>query len=311
MAANNLVEIWTPEIISNLFPDNSFGARCKKFDALVDKSRGDAKVVNLPVAGAIPGVVENRSYSTSATATQRTDGTIAMTVNDYSTDPTRVEDVLDEMFLNYDKAMSVFDEHRMALDENLHNRLLQAWVGNYTVGGTPTALSAGQILLTDGTEVGGVHEVAYTDFVRATTLMSQNNIPLQGRYCVVDAELHGQLLKLQEFIHADKLGYSNIPNGLIGRVLGVDVYVRSWTPRYTVSGSDQAGTPTLAAIGSGNRKSIVFTQDNQVARGMGYLRMDIEDSKVLNGGRFANVKTLFGATRLRQTGVVVLVQANA
>jgi hypothetical protein len=302
------VERWVPDVIKRVFPNDSFGARARSFDADVNQSAANAKTLHIPERGTAPGVTVNPSTPRGAPA-QRTDSDVTFSIDNLVTDGSVVEDATDVLFLNYNKMSDILEDHSKVLGKTAHNRMLQAWVGNKLIDGVATALPTSQIKLTTGADNGsGFKRVTYADFVGARTALSIND-ENEDVFCVVDAAMYGDLLKIEEFVTADKLGFNNskIPTGLIGRVLNIDVYERSFTPRYTVA----LGVATLQAIGSGTNRSIVFATGASVGKGMGNLRANREQRGVTYGGWLVNFEMLFGATRLRQLGVAVIVQDNA
>lgn len=112
----------------------------------------------------------------------------------------------------------------------------------YTTAPTATVAGGAPITLDSTTGVSGI----YQQIVAARTLQSNANVPLEGRWLVVDPATTGLLLQdTAHFIRASDLGDAIVQNafigdrtaatapGFIGRVLGYSVYE---TPHIITSG---------------------------------------------------------------------------
>lgn len=79
-----------------------------------------------------------------------------------------------------------------------------------------------------------------TKILNARKWLTKNQADLQNSFIVVNPDDEAALLAIAEFVRADAYGSSNIPNGVIGRIYGMNVLVHS--------------KPTLA-------KSFIYTKD--------------------------------------------------
>ncbi len=101
--------------------------------------------------------------------------------------------------------------------------------------------------------------VAKADIMDVYEDMNNNNVPLDGRSWVFDAEAYSDVLSIDSFIGADKTGnaVSDIKTGLIGSLLGSPVFLTQNAPAAT---SFYIYRPALA-LGI-NREMEVFADRN-------------------------------------------------
>lgn len=56
--------------------------------------------------------------------------------------------------------------------------------------------------------------------------LTKNNVPLEGRWCIVHPDMYGKFLIDTRFINAQAAGTTEtLRNGLVGKALGMDIYV--------------------------------------------------------------------------------------
>lgn len=56
--------------------------------------------------------------------------------------------------------------------------------------------------------------------------LTKNNVPLEGRWCIVHPDMYGKFLIDSRFINAQAAGtMETLRNGLVGKALGMDIYV--------------------------------------------------------------------------------------
>jgi N4-gp56 family major capsid protein len=232
-------ELWVRDIASNLFADSSFMNRAK-----IDDEYLDGRVVHLPQAATKPNVEVNRA-TLPAAAAQRVDTDETYDVDEFSTDPIVIKDT-EEIETNYAKRINIIEEHIMAIRERVGSQVSHNW--------SPTV--AAQLIRTTGAaraafktgQTGTRKAITKADIVNARRLMDRMDVPQQGRVCLLDADMFSDILNIDDFVHADKIGGSgNLATGAVGRIFGFDVFVRSTVVLY-----DNAATPAKKAVGSLN-----------------------------------------------------------
>lgn len=68
-------------------------------------------------------------------------------------------------------------------------------------------------------------------FVALWTSMTEGDVPVDGRWVVVDPDLYAALLQDNRFIDASASGSTDaLRNGFVGRIAGFDIYVSNQTP---------------------------------------------------------------------------------
>lgn len=295
------VEIWENDIVGALFADNSFLSKAYNADQYVLAG----KVVHINKAGAASTVVKNRS-SFPGTATRRTDSDVTYSLDEYTTDPRHIQDA-ENVEVNYNKRQSVLSEDKAALQNSVAEEFIYKW--------SPTA--AAQILRTTGEAVaahlpsatGNRKKFTRQDVRSANKLLNKNNIPETGRYCLVDAEMHDQLLEsLTETQVNAFLGSANPATGSIGKLYGFEFYMRSKAAVYTNASTPAPKYLTDAGAATDNAGAI-FWQENCTERALGTVKMFENTADPLYYGDIYSFLCRAGGRIRRDEGVVVCVQA--
>jgi hypothetical protein len=95
------------------------------------------------------------------------------------------------------------------------------------VNGTASDLGAVTADISDNTAYGNV-------FVAMWKQLTQQDVPLDGRFIVVDPSLYAALLQDNRFINAQAAGTTDaLRNGRVGSIVGFDVYLSNQTPNPT------------------------------------------------------------------------------
>lgn len=295
------LEIWAADIAENLFPDNAFYAK-----AVIDDAYVVGKTVHVPNAGSPPGVTVNRS-SLPATAAARTDTDLTYTIDELTTDPSKLG-FTESAQIAYDKRISLLKDHIGALQDATALRFAYAWgaVTNIirTTGTARAAYKSGQ--------TGDRKAITKADILNAQRILNGHNVPQSGRIMLIDSDLLVDLLSIDEFMSYDKLGYSNLTEGAIGRILGFDVMIRSWTVLYT-----NAATPVKVPVGTATAAThnvgTLFWHPGFVRRALGTVQLFEDLGNPLYYGDIFSALALTGGAigRNDEKGVVTLVEAAA
>jgi hypothetical protein len=303
MATTIQKEIWVADIAANLFADNTFMARAYSDDENIEN-----KVVNRPNAGAKPGTSRNRS-SFPATISQRTDLNGDYNIHEFTSDPTLIRDI-EEAEVNYNKRMNVLQEHINTLNEDIASFLLTVWC--------PTAAVApAQILSHTGTATRASSAPGATgtrkvftkeDIRRATRIMNAQEIPQSGRYCILDAQQYDDLLADPLLLSREYMDTPNLATGSIGKIFGVELYVRSSVGRMA-TGNTLAKDPKAANAATDNAFGLVW-HESMVSRALGEVKVFAdEDKPEFYGSIFSALARAGGSSYYRtQRGIIALVE---
>lgn len=252
-------EIWMNTIVEGLFADNSFLSKAINADEFVNMG----KVVHIPNAGSASKVEKNRTVF-PAEVKVRTDVDLTFNLDEFTTDPIRIPHA-DTVELSYNKRESVIRQDRANLIEKVSESFLFSW--------SPTA--AANLIKTTGDAV-----VAHTDAstgnrkafskkdVNAAMLrFNKDNIPQEGRYLLLDADMYSQLLdsmteKDAQAFHA----LADLKNGIIGKLYTFNVMMRSQALRYTGAGAPKEWKTAGAAT---DNAAALAWHENSVCRALG------------------------------------------
>ena len=238
-------EIWQRTIVEGLFADNSFLARAVDDDMYVN----EGKKVHIPNAGAPAGVVLNRT-TLPAEVGVRTDVDVEYTLDELTTNPIRIP-YADTVELSYNKRNSVIDQDRKELIEKAADAILKRWCpdGNHRVLTTGLGVPAWTPSAT-----GLRKKITPADVAALQVRMNADNVPIEGRVQLLDAQMYQQLL--DGMTSTQSIGFfqaADIKRGVMGMLYGFEVMVRSTVYRFAADGTvkdiDAAGAATDNAGG--------------------------------------------------------------
>jgi hypothetical protein len=302
-------EQWLADIQENLFKDNAIINRAVNHDGFVNY-----KTVHVPQAGANPTITKNLG-SFPATITQRTDSELTYSMDTYYVEPIHIEAGQETAFLSYEKRMSVLNQNIATLEEALVNNALYKWAPSgstrlvRTTGtGTTNALAP--------SATGNRNAITLADILSAKAILDAENVPASGRILLLPSSMYNaQLLAIADVYQAQSYGQSALPSGVVTRIHGFDVMIRS-----TVVVYDNTGTPVIKAVGDNGVPSSPASTDNLgalayhpsfVAKAMGNTEVMINEGVAEYYGSIVSAFQSFGASKMRtsQVGVVAIVQA--
>lgn len=238
-------EIWVDHLVSMLFPDNSFMMKSFNGDIYVK----DGKFVHIPNEDALPGVKRNRTKGQAADVEMLTDTDIKFAIDEYTSNPVLIPNA-EKYELSYDKRKSVLSRSKNALSKEIANDFIKAW----------SPKKAERILETTGSSVkahtknatGNRKAFCRADVMAAMALFNDQDIPQEGRYILVDAVMHAQLL--EDLTESDKHAFqasADAEKGIIGKLLTFNFMQRSKGALYdnakAPKGLDEVGAATDCA----------------------------------------------------------------
>ncbi|MGM9774901.1 MAG: hypothetical protein ACI3Y2_06850 [Candidatus Egerieousia sp.] len=296
-------EIWQRAIVEGLFADNSFASKAVNDDAYVN----EGKKVHIPNAGAPSKVVKNRS-TVPATAVKRNDTDVDYTLDEYSTDPVCIPDA-DTVELSYDKRNSVISQDRAQLLDEAHNGLLVKWApsSNHCLSTSGSAVAAHTDKAT-----GNRKAVTKDDIKTLMTKFNGENIPQEGRYLLLDAEMYSQLL--ESLTETDRIGFFNaadVKRGVIGKIYSFEVMnPRSQVLRYAADGTVKEFS--AEGVATDNAAGLAWSE-HSVSRALGEVKVfSNSDDPTYYGDVYSFIVRVGGAIRRADgKGVWAIVESAA
>lgn len=296
-------EIWINDIVGNLFKANPHLNFAMNADAFVLAG----KVVHIPNAGAKPAVVRNRK-NFPATVVLRQDSDITFVLDEYTSDPIKIENA-DNYELSYDKRASVMSEQQAAINELVGDWFYYYWA--------PTL--AAQIKRTTGSAVAAHYgttnrkKVTVADIKAMQKEFNKQNIPSEGRYCSLDADMYDQLTDdMTATQYKDFSRFLNPETGIVGKLFGFNIL----EPRSTVLRYSNASTPVPydpdGAIENTDNAASLFWHRELVIRALGEKDFFENLKDATHYGDIYSAMLRAGGRKKREDGkgVFALVQAG-
>lgn len=295
-------EIWERSIVENLFAENSFLSKAYNADEYVNQGR----VVHIPQAGAPSKVEKNRAVK-PASVKQRTDTDLTFELSEFTTDPIYIPHA-DTVELSYDKRESVLRNDKLQLADVVAKDFLYGWSpsAKNTLSTTGEAVAAGVHATATGTR----KAITRQDIFKLMTHFNRQNIPQEGRYLLLDADMYSQLLQAMTAQEAQAFhSLANLSQGVMGKFLSFNIMQRSEAGLYTAAGTPKSWSTAEAAT---DLAAGLAWHEQSVVRALGEVRAfenegdptwygDIYSFLVRAGGRIR---------RADEKGVVALIQGT-
>lgn len=299
MALNKI--LWAKTIQEALLPDNSFAVKSINDSSFV--KQGTGKVV-LPIAGALPNVVVNRS-TFPAIVSERVDTFQEYNLDWHSTDPERIRGA-EQFELSYDKRKSMVRNHIRAIDDSVYKSLLYRWVGDKSIESGNSPFPNANILLTSGADNGqGLRRAIREDFAKLKAKFTSSDVGVGNAYMLIPAAMEEDILNEPYFIDASKYGISTVKTGIIGSIFGINVMVRSATVKYDSTGA-LVGLNDVGATFD----AIVAWDANSVSHAKGAIKIREDNESPIHYGNIFSSEGYIGGIRYRDSGVFVLRQTT-
>lgn len=299
-------EIWQDHIAGNLFKNNEF------LLASTDASQFvlQGKVVHIAQAGALATVEKNRS-SLPATVVQRTDGDVTYSLDEYTTDPILIPNA-ESFELSYNKRESVLGEYEASLRQTIADNLLVTWS---PTGATSTMIrTTGTSTTTHlGGTTGNRKKLTVSDMKRAQLLLNRQNVPMEGRYALLSADMFQQLTDDMSITqYRDFSAAYDIKDGVLGRLFGFSIMMRGGVVTY-----DNDTLPVVNAYGAAadaaDNDGVLCWQVGSVERAIGDISFFERIGDPTYYGDVYSVGVRVGGRRRRNDakGIVAIVQDAA
>jgi hypothetical protein len=301
-------EIWTADIIDNLFKNNDWAARAFNADMYVLLG----KVVHIPVAGA-PSAIKKNVTVFPVNAVKRTDTDITYAIDTFYSTPRHIENI-EKYELSYDKRQSALGEDQSALIESAMDSLLYRWAKD---------LSNANIILTDGADraatasgaAGNRKAISKAAFSTVKKKMDKAKISGQGRIALLTAEDYNDFLaSLSDPEKVDVGRVADMKTGVVGQYLGFTIYMRSEVLR--LRGADGAlavvdEQDDAYAADADDRSGSIFYQENCVERAKGAVEIFENPRQAEYYGDIYSMELRLGGRRRRDAGVYIVAEALA
>jgi len=297
--------VFAKTLEENIYPANEFYKQSIDDTPFIDND-GNGDTVRKGVAGTKPGVSKNRS-SLPATISKRTDDLDDYSIDEYTSDPSLIQ-VTEDLIVRYDKRMSLLSNHADAINTSVADNLANLWLPDGAaniVRSTGVATRTASAPAATGTR----KRVTKADIISVAEIMNRMDVPSANRFMLIPAEFLSDMLLIDDFVHADKIGKTALVDGSIGRILGYDVFMRSTTGVY-----DNTATPVKKAVGAAgaitDNLAALFWYKNWVNRAEGNAQVFInEDKAEYYGAIMSAMVRAGGKARKDKKGVVALVEA--
>lgn len=218
----------------NLFADISWLQASKDASAFAN-----GKTVVWSEEGAAAAVKFNSTTGYGA-ATQVTDVIRQFDLDEAITRPVTV-DWTEEQVIAYSKKPAVLESMTENARQEIALRTLYRWAPTITAGATQN------IIRTSGTTrpagaigaTGTRNRLTYADLLAAKKTLDKANVPLSGRVILVTAEMLQDIMLIDTFINADFVSGRPVETGLVGSILGCNVYMHPTGVQYNASAVPQ------------------------------------------------------------------------
>lgn len=209
--------IYRADVVRNLYNNEEWIKESRDHS---DNAVG--KTVNVPNRGTTNSII-NRSTA-SLTATGHGDTLQAYNMDEYQTVPTFIN-FSERMLVNYDLRSEVLVDHEAQYKTDMAERIIYNWAADHTLLST----GANKAVSVGGNAAGNRKKVTYNDFVRLSAYLTKQNIPNDGRRCLlVSADMHADMLSVEKFVSKDYINNGTpVATGLVGEIAGFKVFVRS------------------------------------------------------------------------------------
>lgn len=301
--AITLTEDWVGDIEDEVFDgQNSFISMSKNHDGFVNN-----KIVHIPQSGTLASVTKNRTVY-PATVEQRSDTSLDYTLEDYSVDPVRIDDI-EEIQNSYDMRKSIMFQHMNKLKDEIALNTMFDW---------STETSA-QLVNTTGTDTtagpkdstGTRKALLIADIISARILLDEANVPDDGkRILLLPSNMYNDLFTVQDLLRDDIVDRKTLPSGVQTKILGFNIMKRNFTLNYNAAGSARKAIGSVVA--SDDNSAGIAWHPEYVAKALGNTKVFAEENSPIYFGDIVSAQVLFKATRMRSTGdgVVNIIQAT-
>lgn len=284
--------VWVSQLMNNFYPDSSFLSFARDFSQLVEND-----TINMAAAGADPEVlINNTTYPIEKLVRHDTPMTFELdtfeTVNTVIRRPEVIE-------YSYSQLESVLLGHRNQLRARTAEKAAHAYAPNGNTSKTP-------VIATTGDNYRGRKRISVEDILYLRECFDNANIPLEGRYIVLNPAHVTDLILYDLRTFKD---ITNIKDGKPFNFAGFNFLQTTITPRYNINtlekvafGADASETDAFC--------SFAFHRDEVMkADGETYMYARYDDPE--ERGAIVGFDKRFIAMPIRNVGIGAIVSALA
>lgn len=256
-------QIWLSTIVEGLFASNSFLSKAFNADEYVNSG----KTVHIPNAGKASNVKKNRTEFPAQVNT-REDKDLTFNLDEFTTDPILISHA-DTVELSYDKRESVLRNDKLKLQDSVALDFIKNWSpsGKSIIKTTGKAQAAHTSKSATGMRKGFTKK----DVLSAMVEFNASDIPQEGRYMLLDALMHAQLLNdLTEAEGNAFLASADAQNGIIGKLYGFNIMMRSKAALYDDKGEPKHWNDPASAT---DCAAALAWHEQSVCRALGEVKM--------------------------------------
>ncbi|RKE02311.1 hypothetical protein [Marinifilum flexuosum] len=305
---------YSKELQKQIFPNNSFYKKSVGESGVAD----NVTSVERPVQGSIGKAKKGTPKTLPLPVKTALDSSDSYAVDLVYADPLLINNPTD-FALNYNKRTTKQAQQASVIETKCADIAVVGWaptVAAQIIKSTGAGRASNVVGLT-----GNRKAITKDDMLKVKNLLMRMNVDGQGgEMCMLATpDAYTDLLKIDEFVDYEKTGNtSKLAEGIIGRVLGINIYYRSTEEGHTGLLYTNAGTPvkksTEAVIATTDRPGNLFWNSNMVCRAEGKLTTIVnEKAPGYMGGTIIEAQVRFGASTARedQKGVIALIEDNA
>lgn len=300
-------EVWTKDIVNNLYKDNSFALRAFNADIYVLLG----KVVHIAVAGN-PSAIKKNLTDFPQTAVKRADSEITYAIDNFYSTPAHIENI-EQYELEYDKRQSVLGEDEAALIQAAMDNLVYLWSPSNAYA---VELEGDAVPATLAGATGNRTSMTKATFSKIKLKMDKANIPAVGRIALLTADHYNQFF--ESLSDAEKTNFGKVADlekGIVGQYLGFTLYMRSSVARYR--GANLAACAKVDeqdeafAADTTDRAASLFYHELSVERAKGEVKMFSGEDRPEYYGDIYSLSMRLGGRIRRIAGVYAAIEALA
>lgn len=301
-------EVWAKDIQDNFYQNNEFLQKSTDHSMWVN-----FKTVHIPQAGAASSVEQNRSILPAAISS-RTDTELTYNLNEYTIDPILLTN-LEEIQISYNKRASVLYNIMENLKYTVATQTLYSWAPSGASRIVSTTGSTSTLNLPHSTATGSRKMLTIADLTKAKQILDADNVPQMGRVLLIPSYMYNiDLLNISGVNQAYGFGQPVLPNGVVARIMGFDIYIRPDVLVYDNSNVIKAvnGDGSLTSAATTDQGAAIAYHPSFVATAMGAIKMFYRENDPTYYGNILSGLIMHGASKLRtdQKGVVAIVQGT-
>lgn len=225
MAINNFIpQIWAAELLTSLKKKLVYGQPTVVNRTYEGQIRNQGDTVRITSVNR-PTIATYTKGSTTISPEQLTDAQRALLIDRAKYFAFEIDDIDTAQAVDGGALMS---EAAAEAAYGLADEADQYIVSLYT--GANAANQVGTVAVPTGTPTAFYDSI----LVPLKVKLDEANVPMEGRFCVINPWLHGRALRDDRFVRVDASGTSEaLRNGIVGRAAGFDVLVSNNSPLVT------------------------------------------------------------------------------